>query len=73
MSIMYQVKLNVSGKPQYSGVFRFDTLACAIQKVRNNLDADPTRMGAKMAIQETGRADYWDADSNHAKITKINR
>ena len=67
---MYQVKLEMI-KKKYSGVFDFDTLAGAIQKVKNNLYADITRMGAKLAIQDNGRADYWDADSNHATITKL--
>ena len=68
---MYQVTLQIIGKAQYSGIFRFPSLARAVEKVKNNLYAEPTRMGAKLAIQESGRADYWDSEQNHATITKI--
>mgnify|MGYP003644445212 CR=1 FL=1 len=67
----YQVTLQIIGKAQYSGIFRFPSLARAVEKVKNNLYAEPTRMGAKLAIQESGRADYWDSEQNHATITKI--
>ncbi len=67
---MYQVTLEmVSSK--YSGVFDFNTLAGAVEKVRSNLDTTITRMGSKMSIAELGSAHYWDADSNHAKITRV--
>ena len=67
---MYQVKLDMGLKSKYSGIFNFNTLAGAIEKVKSNLDTEITRMGAKSAIEETGRADYWDPKSNHAKILK---
>jgi hypothetical protein len=67
----YQVKLEMGLNNKYSGVFNFNTLAGAIEKVKSNLDTEITRMGAKIAIEENGRADYWDAESNHAKIIKI--
>jgi hypothetical protein len=67
---MYQVTLEMTST-KYSGVFDFNTLAGAVQKVRNNLDTDITRMGSKRAIEELGSAHYWDADSNHAKITRV--
>tara|TARA_R110000787_G_scaffold143629_2_gene257424 strand:- start:340 stop:543 length:204 start_codon:yes stop_codon:yes gene_type:complete len=67
---MYQVTLEmVSAK--YSGVFDFNTLASAIAKVKNNLDTEITRMGAKRALEELGSAHYWDADSNRAKIIRV--
>ena len=68
---MYQVVLQITEKTQYSGAFNFPSLAGAVQKVKDNLYAKPTRVGAKLAIQELGRAVYWDSEQNHATITKI--
>ena len=68
--IMYTVKLFISEKPQYSGEFDFETLAQTIHKIKNNMHASPFRMQAKLALQEVGEANYWDAHGNHAKITK---
>ena len=68
---MYQVNLEMGLESKYSGVFNYDTLAGAIEKIKSNLDVKITRMGAKRAIDELGSAHYWDAHSNHAKIIEF--
>ena len=56
----YTVQVQLNSKEVYNGIFEFDSLADAVQKVNNNIDTNCSVIDAENGLDIYGAAHYFD-------------